>query len=156
MLKGLTLWEPYATAFVCGLKTVETRSWPTSYRGPLAIHAAVKRTNDLRATWIRAMSRPKDAEAFRHHGIKTFDDLPFGCIVGVGNLVACIPTSLHHVDTERRMIAVLGKEQWESDRQYGNFAPERFLWHIEEFDAFPTPIPYRGAQGLYSVEGITL
>lgn len=39
-MKVLTLHQPYATAIALGHKRYETRSWWTSYRGPLAIHAA--------------------------------------------------------------------------------------------------------------------
>lgn len=42
-MKGLSLWQPWATLVGVGLKRVETRSWATSYRGPLAIHAAKRR-----------------------------------------------------------------------------------------------------------------
>ncbi len=160
-VKGLTLWQPYAEAMIVfsagmPLKTVETRSWPTSYRGPIAIHSAKRDTPDLRSAWIEAMSRPRDAEAFRRGGIYSWSDMPLGSILGIGNLVACIPTSPIRRDTEARMVRVLGEEQWESDRLWGNFAPERFLWHVEEVDVFPTPIPYRGAQGLFDVVGITV
>lgn len=39
-IKALTLTEPYATLIALGKKKIETRSWGTDYRGPLAIHAA--------------------------------------------------------------------------------------------------------------------
>lgn len=39
-MKALTLTQPYATLVAIGEKRLETRSWRTSYRGPLAIHAA--------------------------------------------------------------------------------------------------------------------
>lgn len=39
-MKALTLWQPWASLVALGVKTIETRSWSTSYRGPLAIHAA--------------------------------------------------------------------------------------------------------------------
>ncbi len=39
-MKALTLTQPWAHLVAVGAKRVETRSWPTPYRGPLAIHAA--------------------------------------------------------------------------------------------------------------------
>lgn len=39
-MKALTLWQPWASLVALGVKTIETRSWSTGYRGPLAIHAA--------------------------------------------------------------------------------------------------------------------
>lgn len=37
--RALTLHQPWAQLVALGVKTIETRSWSTSYRGPLAIHA---------------------------------------------------------------------------------------------------------------------
>ena len=39
-MKALSLKQPWAAMVANGTKTVETRSWSTSYRGPLAIHAS--------------------------------------------------------------------------------------------------------------------
>lgn len=171
-IKGVTLWNPYAMAMVAKapdndtpLKTVETRHWPTEYRGPIAIHSALEKSScraahligqDLRAAYLGAMNNPRNLEAFAFAGIRGWDDMPFGMILGVGTLVACVPTCSNIHDTAERMTRLLGREQWESDRQWGNFSPGRYLWHIEEMDVFPTPIVYRGSQGLYDVKGITI
>lgn len=42
-MKALTLHQPWASLVALGVKTIETRSWGTSYRGPLAIHAGTTR-----------------------------------------------------------------------------------------------------------------
>lgn len=41
-MKVLSLWQPWASLVTLGVKTIETRSWSTKYRGPLAIHAAAR------------------------------------------------------------------------------------------------------------------
>lgn len=38
-MKAITIWQPYASLIAAGLKEYETRSWPTRYRGPIAIHS---------------------------------------------------------------------------------------------------------------------
>lgn len=38
-MKALTIRQPWASLIAHGVKTIETRSWSTEYRGPLAIHA---------------------------------------------------------------------------------------------------------------------
>ncbi len=40
--KCLTVLQPFASLIECGKKTIETRTWSTSYRGPLVIHAGVR------------------------------------------------------------------------------------------------------------------
>ena len=42
-MKALTLYQPWATLIAIGAKKIETRSWGTNYRGPLAIHAGKNR-----------------------------------------------------------------------------------------------------------------
>ena len=38
-MKALTLHQPRASLVALGVKTIETRGWSTTYRGPLLIHA---------------------------------------------------------------------------------------------------------------------
>lgn len=40
-MKVLTLREPWASLIKKQVKTIETGSWPTSYRGELYIHAGL-------------------------------------------------------------------------------------------------------------------
>lgn len=42
-MKALTLHQPWASLIAVGAKTIETRSWSTSHRGALAIHAGKHR-----------------------------------------------------------------------------------------------------------------
>jgi hypothetical protein len=39
-MKAITVRQPYATLLCMGLKTIETRTSTTNYRGPLLIHAS--------------------------------------------------------------------------------------------------------------------
>jgi len=39
-MKAITLDQPFASLVSIGVKTIETVSWTTDYRGPLAIHSA--------------------------------------------------------------------------------------------------------------------
>jgi hypothetical protein len=41
-VKALTLHQPWASLVAVGAKTIETRSWSTLYRGPVAIHAGLR------------------------------------------------------------------------------------------------------------------
>ena len=40
-MKALTVRQPWASLIAVGAKRVETRSWPTAYRGPRAIHVGM-------------------------------------------------------------------------------------------------------------------
>lgn len=43
LVKALTIRQPWASLIAAGVKTIETRSWWTRYRGPIAIHAGKAR-----------------------------------------------------------------------------------------------------------------
>lgn len=45
-MRALSLWQPWASLVYDERKPVETRHWEMLYRGPLAIHAAMKVDKD--------------------------------------------------------------------------------------------------------------
>lgn len=100
-VKALSLWQPWASLIALGVKTIETRSWSTKYRGPLAIHAAKRAPEagssigDYRVTRART---PRD-EPFRlwshqivnGRGGQHADVLPLGAVVATCELVDVVP-----------------------------------------------------------------
>jgi hypothetical protein len=126
-MKALTLTQPWATLVATGLKKVETRSWSTSYRGPLAIHAA------------RGFPRiaREFAEGERARG-RLVADVPLGAVVAIARLVDVLPAS--EVKDE---ISAL-------ERGYGDYSPGRYAWMLEDIQALPEPIAARGMLGLWS------
>ena len=51
-MKALTIQQPWASLITMGVKIIETRSWSSKYRGPLAIHAGLKKANIFEDEWI--------------------------------------------------------------------------------------------------------
>ena len=68
-MKAITICQPYAQLIAAGAKRVENRTWPTSYRGPIAIHAGKSKE------WL---DDPADADVF-----------VFGAVVALADLVGC-------------------------------------------------------------------
>ena len=65
-MKALSLRQPWASLIADGRKTIETRTWRTHYRGPLAIHASARPHGDLPTGGIVAVAwlygcRPMEA-----------------------------------------------------------------------------------------------
>ena len=77
-MMGLTIKQPWAHLIAIGHKTIETRTWPTGYRGPLAIHAGL--SVDPIGESSLASRRPDLVPA---HGF------PVGVIVAVADLADC-------------------------------------------------------------------
>ena len=55
-MKALSLRQPWASLIADGRKTIETRTWRTHYRGPLAIHASARPHGDLPTGGIVAVA----------------------------------------------------------------------------------------------------
>jgi hypothetical protein len=147
-IKGLVLWEPWATLLVHGIKTVETRHWATPYRGPIAIIAGKHWTDDERAF----CDDPEVAADLAKCGVTEPEkDFHFGCAVGIVDMVDCLPTSNHTYKTKRLEDK---KRYWDlsdEDIAYGNFAPGRFGWVMSGGRWFAEPVPMRGTQGLFTI-----
>jgi hypothetical protein len=71
-VKALTICQPYAHLIATGEKVVENRTWPTSHRGTVAIHAGRS------LEWLD----PNDKS--RYPG------MAFGAVVAVARLAACV------------------------------------------------------------------
>lgn len=126
-MKCLSLTQPWATAVAMGIKRIETRSWGTTYRGPLLIHAAKGFPK-----WAREF-----AEEERALG-RIPSRLPRGALVARCLLVDVKRTQ----DTETTAI----------ERLYGDYAPGRFAWILSDIEPLPEPIPARGSLGLWEWE----
>ena len=73
-MKALSFRQPWAELILQGRKTMDLRTYRTSHRGPLAIHA----------------SRKVERDACLEHGLDP-DNLEAGGVVGVVELVDVIP-----------------------------------------------------------------
>ncbi|EPS1221628.1 ASCH domain-containing protein [Burkholderia cenocepacia] len=124
-MKALSIRQPWAWLAANGHKDIENRTWPTSYRGPLLIHASKGMT---RAEYETAMRFAIVAGA-TYEELQRFDDSVRGGIVGVVDLFDCVPPS-------RR------SSPWHIEGSYG-FALR---------NARPLPfIPYTGRLGIFDV-----
>jgi hypothetical protein len=116
-IPAISLWQPWATAMALGIKKNETRDWPTSIRGWLAIHAA-KRALDAQGRLL--------ASAL---GINT--NLPFGAVVCIVKLIGCERTEL---------LKSLGVS--EQEQRWGNYKNGRWAWVTSPLDRIEMSDPY--------------
>jgi activating signal cointegrator 1 len=175
-LKALSLYQPWASLVALGVKTIETRSWSTSYRGPLAIHAGrhVARMDEAFSAWtalplgIYEATRSTENPSRFPPGEQVRDPLPLGAIVATCTLVDVVPMvgydgckndSKHLCIVNQSMLlhSRLG-EPWpdgetehvvSDQRPYGDFTPGRYAWLLADIKPLAEPIPTRGRQGLW-------
>lgn len=146
-MKALSLWQPWASLMAVGAKKIETRSWPTSYRGLVAIHAAKKWDSELadicfRRPFVDVLSvTPEWQERAKAIPFGGPEGLPRGCFVAVGRLSNCISTSDHP-----KLIPANTTNEYE----FGNYAPRRFMWVFDEIWKLSSPVYSRGYQQLWT------
>lgn len=139
-MKALTLWQPWATLVAIGAKKIETRSWHTNYRGPLAIHAAKwidKKT--LKLCFQEPFFDCLTQAGYRLIAYHLFRGatLPRGAIIATCELIAVL-----QIDRNFCLPA-------EPELSFGDFTPGRYAWFLDNIEALPKPIPARGRQRLW-------
>jgi hypothetical protein len=139
-VKALSLWQPHPTAIALGWKPWETRSWPTNYRGRLAIHAAQRSWTDF-GPWDTEARRRLLAYSTAHGWIRW----TFGAVICTVDLVDCVRTS------ELRGRIPADQEFW-GDFSDGEKGEGRWAFKLENVRVLPEPVPWRGMQGFFEVE----
>lgn len=128
-MKALTVRQPWAHAILTLGKDVENRNWSTTYRGPLLIHAGLQADEGGEVELAR---RGFDVPGY------TSPAAPRGAIVGVVQLVNCWDPLTRDYP---RGLDVIASPWWIG----------RVGWLLRDPVAFPTPMPWKGAQGLFDV-----
>lgn len=143
-MRAISLWQPWASACVLGLKEYETRHWPTSYRGHLVIHAAKKNPkNDWRYNrdGLAGLAGKRMIKALVEAGVADYTDLPLGALLGFVDLVGCYKTNevVHGISDQ--------------EFSFGDWSPGRYCWQFANPRIYETPIPWIGHQGFFDVAG---
>lgn len=130
--KALSLTQPWATLIALKAKRVETRSWSTHFRGPVAIHAAKGFPASARdLCWTLPFG---DAL-----GDLTPSKLPVGAIVATAYIDGC------------RFTEDVARQLDEPELSFGDYSPGRFAWFLSSIIALDKPIPCKGALGLWTI-----
>lgn len=172
IMRGISLWQPYATLWAYREKIFETRSWATNYRGQIAIHASKKypslvydmlvAADDLRTLF--AMYK-----AIEKLGYDPHDDasLPLGAVIATAELVGCHKMVLHggrgisskdapwlekdDSDNPRNLSGVRFYYPTDKELLFGDWTPGRYAWEIANVKLLSEPLPMKGMQGLWTV-----
>lgn len=143
-MKALTLTQPWATLVAIRAKPVETRSWTTPYRGPLAIHAAKGFPREA----IELCFEQPFVSSLPAASIALPSELPRGAVIAVCRLAGCFRIT----DQDRDDYELATGEHIvlsATDFAFGDFTPGRFGWLLADVQPLPEPIPARGALGLW-------
>ncbi len=131
-VKAISLWQPWASLVVHGLKEYETRSWRTRHRGLLAIHAARRKVT--RGEFERF------ADLLEQIGLSEPGCLPAGAIVGFVEV-----EEVCEVEEVRGRLS-------ERELALGDYADGRYAWRLARPRWLPRSIKMRGRQGIWMAD----
>jgi len=138
-MKAISVIQPWAWLLASENKQFETRSWSTTYRGPIAIHAS-RRTAESDASYYGMLHDKRIAVELLARNIPVVTDLAYGAVIGTAELVACHPVEDLWLD-----LGVF-------EGRVGNFDSGRFAWELRGAVLLPRPVPVRGNQGLWEFD----
>lgn len=131
-MKVLSLTEPCATLIKEKKKLVETRSWKTSYRGKLYIHASSTKIPKEWKENVEFMNLVKD------------NPLNFGNIICKCKLVDCIYMTKEYVEDMKN----------NNHQEYicGKYEEGRYAWILEDIEPLDKPIKVKGHLSIWNYE----
>lgn len=147
-MKAITILQPWASLIACGAKKIETRGWPTKYRGKIAIHAGKK--NLIKELNFVTGAEIQNALPF------VPEDAPTGAVIAIAELVDCIKVigfdkflnlPVLENDFTRKVITITANELL-----FGDLSIGRYAWLLENVQPIE-PVPARGMQRLWEWEG---
>ena len=182
-MKALTLHQPWASLIAVGVKTIETRSWSTKHRGPIAIHAGARPPEiGLRLGKWRTLIAENEPciqipGNFAH-------PMPLGAVVATAVLVDCVPIvgedeDLDREDIEQPCIEVrpegamnAGLWHWPAEdlaaeeiaepadvtdqRPFGDYTHGRFAWLLDDIKPTTERCPACRGDGGFQEDSMVL
>lgn len=130
-MKVLSIKEPWATLIVSKQKYIETRSWKTSYRGELYIHASKKLINK------------KDEKIQELLKLLPTQEMNYGKIICKCELVDCIYMDEKFIN-----------EIKQNKQEYicGYYKIGRFAWILEKMELIQPKIEAKGKLNIWNFE----
>lgn len=129
-MKVISLTQPYATLIKEKIKRIETRSWKTSYRGELYIHAS-------------STNIPKEYRENKElMNLVKNNELSYGQIICKAKLVDCIKMTREWIEQI--------KEDNNTEYLCGIYKEGRYAWILEDIVELNVPIYAIGSLGIWN------
>jgi activating signal cointegrator 1 len=137
-MRALSIGQPWATLIVRGVKPFEARTWSTSYRGEIAVHAS----SSIKG-WVREECETNALirKALKKAAIIDLDELPRGAVVGTVVVADVHRAKEIESDLTLTIVALCGGDLYEDD----------LLWRLERPKELRTPISVKGKLNLWTL-----
>lgn len=143
-MKVLSIMQPWASLIVMGAKQIETRSWMTTYRGPLLIHANASPRHAK-----QLCNFPLYKKYFRH-----WTDLPYGYIIGEVTLANSEPVEDIKDLLRKNANKLFGNyiKDPAMELALGDYKDGRYGWILSDPQQFQTLIETKGQTRIWDFE----
>lgn len=158
-MPALTLWQPYASLVMAGIKPWETRSWCAPRRlwgSRIAVHAAKRpvRMDD----WSHLPAEVLRSTAF----VQLLDAWIYGAVLGTVEVLYCMRVVGHGHDHHGNLIRFCEQPDPDGDLRpdppltsfdddgLGDYSPGRWVWRLRNPQYLADPIYTRGFQRLWT------
>ena len=131
-MKVLSITEPVASLISSNIKHIETRSWKTSYRGELYIHASLTKFPKIWRENKELMSFVKNIP------------LNYGYIICKCNLKDCIYMNESFIEEL--------KKNNETEYSLGIYEVGRYAWILENIKVLSKKIEVKGHLGIWNCD----
>ncbi len=124
-MKVISIKEPFATLIKENIKTIETRSWKTNYRGEIYIHASKTNHKNINPELYNLTKNLK---------------MNNGNIIAKANLIDCVYMDKNFL-----------KEIKNNKTEYlcGEYKEGRYAWILKDIEQIP-PIPAKGKLNIWN------
>lgn len=141
-MKALSVWQPWASLLMAGIKSYETRGWepPVDLMGTrILIHASAttRGIGHYNAPALRGTAARQEARARLGLDLRA---LPYGCILGSARLAFVLFAGQG-----------LASDVLDDEKALGDWSPGRYAWRLTDHLPLDRPIPWRGQQGLFDI-----
>ncbi len=135
--RAISLTQPWASLMAIGAKRIETRGWPTKFRGWVAIHAAKGFPRSCRVLCFQKPFLGALSEA----GFRNSNELPLGSVVAIANLADC-----WHSESLRELLK--GND---AELAFGDYSDGRYGFMCKEVRRLREPLPIKGALSIWKL-----
>lgn len=135
-MKALTISQPFASFIASGEKWIENRTWPTKYRGNLAIHAG---------------------KGKQYRDSYDLSEYPTGCLIAIAKLVGCetVDRILEKGASNERKQLISGTNKTWSEAARHKYMEGPWCWIFEDVRPI-THVKMLGSLGLWETGEISI
>lgn len=130
-MKVLSIQEPYATLIKEGYKKIETRSWKTTYRGEILIHASKSKN------FLKTITNSEVLSLINNKSLN------YGKIICKATLVDCIEMTPDYIEKIKSTY---------QEYILGIYEEGRYAWVLDNIIPLDKSIEINGKLGLWEYE----